>query len=195
MKGNKMIQLAWTAGLAGLVLTAVAPQAWAQPARNEPSVQAKKMAQTGQLSGKDYDFLVRAARIDMDEVQAGQLAQSRGTSQAVREFGAHMINDHTKANTGLKEIGTQKNAALPTQLSQEQNSKLQHLQGLSGAEFDKTYAQEMVKGHTQAVKEFEAAAKNLSDTDLRAWAQTALPLFQEHLNMAKNMEAALKNET
>ena len=194
MRGNKIIQLVWSAGLAGLVLTAVAPQARAQASRSDTSTQPKTMAQTGQLSGKDYDFLVRAARIDMEEVQAGELAQKKGTSQAVRDFGSHMVNDHSKANTGLQEIATQKNTTLPTQLSQKQNTSIQGLEGLSGAEFDKTFAEEMVKGHTQAVKEFDAASKNVSDTDLKAWAETALPLLQEHLRMAKEMQAEVKNE-
>jgi predicted outer membrane protein len=49
----------------------------------------------------------------------------------------------------------------------------------------------MVKGHRHAVKQFTVAAKDLSDADLRAWAQTTLPLLQEHLLMAKNMETAI----
>ena len=130
----------------------------------------------------------------MEEVQGGKLAQKQGASQAVRNFGEHMINDHSEANTGLKEIATQKGVALPTQLSHEQNSSLQHLAGLSGAEFDKAYAQDMVKGHTAAVKTFQQAAQSATDTDLRAWAQTALPLLQEHLVMAKQMQAAIQNE-
>jgi putative membrane protein len=195
MRTKGAIKLVLAMGLAGLVSALMsAPLARAQQGRTEPSGQAKTLAQAGQLSGKDYNFVVEAARIDMEEVQGGKLAQQKGTSQAVRNFGEHMINDHSEANTGLKEIVTQKGGALPTQLSQEQNSTLQHLTGLSGAEFDKTYAQDMVKGHTDAVKKFQQAAQNVTDTDLRAWAQTALPLLQEHLQMAKQMQAAVQNE-
>lgn len=181
----------WAVAIAALALVLSAPAAWAAQNQSNPVGQA----QAGQLNSKDYNFLVQAARIDMEEVQAGELAQKRATSQAVRDFGEHMINDHSKINKGLKEIATQKGTAVPTQLSQEQNSTLQKLGGLSGADFDKTFAQDMVKGHTHAVKDFEEASKDLSDTDLRAWSQTTLPLLQEHLRMAKNMETVVKNET
>ncbi|MDB6016830.1 MAG: hypothetical protein JWR19_1319 [Pedosphaera sp.] len=190
-----VIQLVLAMGLAGLVSAVMnAPLARAQQGQTAPSGQASTLAQPGQLNSKDYNFVVEAARIDMEEVQGGKLAQQRGTSQAVRNFGEHMINDHSEANTGLKEIATQKGAAVPTQLSQEQNSSLQKLAGLSGAEFDKAYAQDMVKGHTAAVKTFQQAVQSATDTDLRAWAQTALPLLQEHLQMAKQMQAAVQNE-
>ncbi|MDB6109237.1 MAG: hypothetical protein JWR69_987 [Pedosphaera sp.] len=195
MRTKGAIKLALAMGLAALVSAVIsAPLARAQQSRTEPSGQVNTLAQAGQLNSKDYNFVVEAARIDTEEVQGGKLAQKRGTSQAVRSFGEHMINDHSEANTGLKEIATQKGAALPTQLSQGQNSSLQRLAGLSGAEFDKTYAQEMVKGHTDAVKLFQQAAQTATDTDLRAWAQTALPLLQEHLQMAKQMQAAVQNE-
>jgi putative membrane protein len=195
MKTKRVIKLALAMGLAGLAPAVMSgPLGLEQPGQAAPSGQVDKPAQAGQLDSKDYNFVVQAARIDTEEVQAGKLAQKRATSQAVRNFGGHMINDHSEANIGLKEIATQKGAALPTQLSQEQNSTLQRLAGLSGAEFDKTFAQDMVKGHTDAVKLFQQSSKNVTDTDVRAWAETALPLLQEHLDMARQMQTAVQNE-
>jgi putative membrane protein len=195
MKTKRASKLVLAVGVAGLVSAVISvPQARAQKGGTGASGQASTQAQTEQLNSKDREFVVEAARIDMDEVQGGKLAQKKGTSQAVRHFGEHMINDHTEANTGLKEIATQKGVALPTQLSQEQNSSLQHLEGLSGAEFDKAYAEAMVKGHTEAVKLFQQAAQSTTDTDLRAWAETALPLLQEHLRMAKQMQTTVQSE-
>jgi putative membrane protein len=189
--------ITWISALAasGLLLAFGPGAAQAQQRASSPTAQTNTSARRGQLSAQDYNFLVTAARIDQGEVQLGQLAQKQGTSQAVRNFGERMINDHSKANIGLKDIASQKDATLPTQLSKKQDSVLQRLEGLSGVKFDKTYAQDMVKGHTKAIKEFETASKGLSDPDLRAWAQTALPLLQEHLRMAKSMEQAVKAES
>jgi putative membrane protein len=64
------------------------------------------------------------------------VAQKQGTSPPIRNFGQHMVNDHSKANTGLKEIATQKGAAMPIQLSEKQDVLVQHLEGLSGVKFD-----------------------------------------------------------
>ena len=189
--------ITWISALAasGLLLAFGSGAAQAQQRASSPTAQANTSAQRGQLSAQDYNFLVTAARIDLGEVQLGQLAQKQGTSQSVRNFAERMINDHSKANIGLNEIASEKDATVPTQLSQKQDSVLQPLEGLSGAKFDKTYAQHMVKGHTKAIKEFETASKDLSDPDLRAWAQTTLPLLQQHLRMARSMEQAVKAES
>jgi len=44
------------------------------------------------------------------------------------------------------------------------------------------------------VNRFQWAAKTLTDRAVRVWARTNLPLLQEDLRMAKDMEAAVKNE-
>lgn len=159
-----------------------------------PSSQEVSQAQRGQLSASDYRFLEKAALGGMEEVELGQLAQQKGTDQAVRTFGQKMVTDHTKLNNELKQIATQKGAMLPTQVSHHENSSLQHLQNATGADFDKAYAKDMVKDHRKDVKEFESAAKNLSDPDLRAFAQKALTIIQEHLGIAENLDTNAKTE-
>jgi putative membrane protein len=52
----------------------------------------------------------------------------------------------------------------------------------------------MVKDHKKDVKEFQTASKDLKDPELKAWAQKTLPILQEHLQMAEQMEGAVKNE-
>jgi putative membrane protein len=179
---HRATKLASVLGVASLALIVAAPLAGS----------AQTAVQHGQLNHKDYRFAAKAARIDMEEVQAGELAQKSGVNPLVRQFGERMITDHNKLNTGLKKIAADKGAILPTQLTEEQSSALRHLEGLSGAEFDRAFAEAMVKGHTQAVKTFQEASKNVTDTELRTWAQTALPVLQEHLRLAQEMEAAVR---
>ena len=51
-----------------------------------------------------------------------------------------------------------------------------------------------VSGTVKDVKDFEDAAKDLKDPDLKAFAAKTLPTLQEHLRMAQEMEAAVKSE-
>lgn len=145
----------------------------------------------GQLDAKDFKFLTAAARGGMEEVQMGQLAQQKAANPAVRSFGERMVTDHSKANDELRQIATQKGAALPTQMSHLENFSMEHLQKLNGTEFDQAYAKDMVKDHRKDVREFENATKNLTDPDLRAWVQKTLGVLQQHLQMAENMEATV----
>jgi putative membrane protein len=173
-----------TIAAAGLALALATPVRAAQD----------ENTQRGQLSEKDYKFLADAARGGMEEVQLGQLAQEKGVNQAVRSFGERMVTDHTKANNELKQIAAQKGATLPATMSHGERSTFQHLQNESGADFDKTYAKDMVKDHKKDVKEFEKAAKDLTDPDLKHWAQKTLPTLQDHLSQAEQLENQIKNE-
>ena len=173
----------------GLVLLGAAQGGRAQLNQNSPDA-----TQRGQLSESDYRFLIKAARGGMEEVELGQLAQQKGTSQQVRSFGEKMVTDHTKVNNELKQIASQKGATLPAQMTHHENSTLQHLQNVNGPDFDKTYAKDMVKDHKKDVKEFESAAKDLKDPDLRAFAQKNLAILQQHLGMAENLESGAKSE-
>ncbi|MGL1585774.1 DUF4142 domain-containing protein, partial [Vibrio parahaemolyticus] len=50
-------------------------------------------------------------------MDAGTLAQNKGSSQAVKDFGAMMVKDHSAANDKLKSIAAGENVTLPTSAS------------------------------------------------------------------------------
>jgi putative membrane protein len=176
------------AAVAGLVLATAVPSLLAQISDTSTT------AQRGVLSPRDYRFFDKAAQGGIEEVQLGELAKEKGVSQSVRDFGNRMIADHGKANKELTQLGTQKGAAMPTQLAHHERSTLEDLQKTSGADFDKDYAKAMVKDHRKDVKEFESAIKDVKDPEVRAWAQKTLPILQEHLRMAEQMQESVKNE-
>ena len=189
MRAKRLITLA-----TGSLLLCTVPVARAQQAPSAlGNTATENQAQRGQLSASDYRFLEKAARGGLEEVELGQLAEQKGSSEPVRKFGQRMVTDHNKLNDQLKQIASQKGATIPTALSHHENSTIQHLESASGANFDKDYAKDMVKDHRQDVKEFQDAAKKLDDADLRAFAQKAVPILQEHLGMAENMETSVKN--
>jgi putative membrane protein len=148
----------------------------------------------GQLSSKDYKFAVNAARGGMTEVQLGQLAKDKATNPQVKTFGEKMVTDHNKANDELKQIISRKGASFPAALSHKENSSLDDLQKASGQDFDKKYVELMVKDHKKDVKEFEEATKELSDPDLRAFAQKTLPTLQDHLRQIEQIEPAFSSK-
>jgi putative membrane protein len=178
MKMHKNTTIAAVAGLA-LLFTAGA-------------VVGADRDQRGQLPERDYKFVKEAASGGISEVEIGELAKQKGVSQAVRDFGDRMATDHKKANDELKEIASKKGAVIPAQLSRSENSTMNRLQKLNGAEFDKAYASAMVKDHKADVKAFKDAADDVKDPDVKAFAQKMIPKLEEHLRMAQEMEASVK---
>lgn len=52
----------------------------------------------------DAKFLVNAAKINLEEIQLGQLAQTQGSTAHVKELGKMMETEHTQALGDLKEF-------------------------------------------------------------------------------------------
>ncbi len=156
--------------------------------------QSGETSTTGGLSHTDHKFVSEAARGSLEEVQLGQLAQQKGANTAVREFGQRMMSDHTKLSNELQQLASQKGLTVPTSLSHHEQSTLQHLQSDNGAKFDQAYARQMVQDHEKDLKEFEREAKDAKDPALKSFAQQSIPILRQHLQMARNMEASVKNE-
>ncbi len=68
------------------------------------------------VSSADKTFVMKAAQGGMLEVQLGQLASDKASSQDVKDFGAKMVTDHGKAGDELKSIATTKGLTLPDKL-------------------------------------------------------------------------------
>ena len=135
----------------------------------------------------DRAFAKEAAEGGLAEVKLGQLAQDKGSSSAVKEFGKRMVDDHSKANDQLKQVASQKNITLPTELSRKDQATYDRLSKLSGAAFDRAYARDMVNDHQKDVAAFEREANNGKDNDIKNFASQTLPTLQDHLKQARQM--------
>ena len=173
-----------------LAMAFAAPGAMAQNAGSTTAAGAS--AQAGQNAPKgDRTFAMQAAAGGMAEVALGNMAKEKGKSDAVRQYGEHMVADHTKANEELKQIAGAKGIALPAEPTSQQKADAARLQKLEGDAFDRAYAAQMVADHVKTVSLFEKEAKSGRDAELKAFAAKTLPNLREHLKMAR----ALPNQT
>jgi putative membrane protein len=143
--------------------------------------------QGGTLGTADRRFLTAAAMSGMAEVELGQLAVQRGASDAVKQFGQRMVDDHTRANQELIGLASGAGVTLPTALDAKHRALVDRMSRLSGAAFDRAYKSQMVKDHTSAVALFQREAGRGAHADLKAFATRTLPTLQEHLGMAREM--------
>lgn len=140
----------------------------------------------------DSEFAVAAADGGLMEVQLGELAQKNAASADVKKFGEMMMKDHSKAGEELKTLAAQKNITLPAMLSDEKQKKYDDLAKKQGKEFDKAYISFMVDDHKEDISEFEEAAKDAKDPDVKAWAEGKLPTLKHHLEMAEAIDKKTK---
>ncbi len=135
--------------------------------------------------GADSEFVQKAASGGMLEVRLGQLAATKASNPAVRQFGERMVQDHTKANKQLMSTLTAERIRPPMAMLDKHVEMFNHLAKLSGAEFDRAYMKHMVEDHKEDVAMFEKEAKNGKDAKVKAFAEETLPTLKEHLKLAE----------
>jgi putative membrane protein len=168
---------------AGLLAFAQKPDP--QESKSSDAKGSSDRMRTEMTGTADQSFVMKAAQGGMAEVQMGQLAKDHGSSQAVKDFGQHMIDDHSKANDELKNLVSQKNVTLPTDLDAKDKATYDRLSKLNGAAFDKAYMRDMVNDHKKDVAEFQKEANSGKDPDVKAWASKTVPTLQNHRQMAE----------
>ena len=146
---------------------------------------ANRVNPAGKLSADDADFVQKAAKGGLAEVELGLLAQQRGATDAVRKFGRRMVHDHSDANLELRQLASSKGITVPQSLDEKDAAERDRLAKLSGREFDAAYMRDMLKDHQEDVVEFQSTASKAQDPDLRAFASKTLPTLQDHLRMVE----------
>ncbi len=149
-----------------------------------------KMAMT--VESGDAKFATEAANGGMAEVMMGKLAQERGVSQKVKDFGAMMVKDHGKANDELVALAKSKNITLPAVIDADAQGHYDDLNKKTGSDFDKAYVDMMVDGHKKTQALMEDAVKNCKDPDLKAFAIKMIPAVKAHLATAEAIAKTLK---
>jgi len=131
---------------------------------------------------KDAQFLVKAAEINLEEIQLGKLAQQNSTRTDVKELGKMMEEEHTKCLNGLTVLANKKSITLPTSLSNDAQDDYKQLSNKSGAGFDIAYCNMMVNGHKDAITMFDKVSAESTDADIKGWATATLPDLHRHLD-------------
>jgi putative membrane protein len=140
----------------------------------------------------DKKFVKDSALGGMTEVELGKLATQKASSDAVKQFGQRMVDDHSKANDQLKEIAGKSNIEVPAALDSKHQSRIDKLAKLSGPAFDKAYIKDQVKDHERDVDDFKSEAQGGSDPNVKQFAMQTLPTLQEHLNAVKDLKKETK---
>jgi putative membrane protein len=132
-------------------------------------------------SNPDASFYKNAAEGGIAEVDAGRLAQDKGNSQQVKDFGAMMVKDHSAANEKLQALASSKGISLPTSASVGQMATKAKLDVLSGDTFDKSYIKGQISAHRQTIALFRKEISSGQDADAKAFASATLPTVRAHL--------------
>ena len=198
MNTDLLKKIAYGAAMTGLVLLLAgmlwgqgmnSPQQGPYPQAQRPPGMNSDMSNQPSIPNvmSDEDFIKDAAQGALTQVRLGQLAEDKGSSDAVKSFGKRMVEDHSKANDQLKEIASHENWKLPTELNKKNQRTYDRLSQLSGDAFDRAYARDMVRDHQSDVAAFKQEASDGQNSVVKNFASQTLPTLEDHLKMAREM--------
>ena len=147
------------------------------------------------VAPSQQDFLVSVAEAALFEIEASRLAVVRGGSPAVRRFAESTLRERVAVDTDLQQLAASVGVALPSQMSEPLQARLDVLRQLSGNQFDRAYARNVgVMAQEEALAVFERAADRHGER-VQRFAAEQLPALRRHLEQARELASELDKTT
>jgi len=137
-------------------------------------------------------FVSNASQSDMYEIEAAKMAQTRSKNPDIKAFAKMMVTDHTKSSAMLKPLIAAAGQTPADKLDQRRQGFIDNLKSASDADFDKTYVDQQVAAHNEALTLMQGYAKDGSDAGLKDAAAKIAPTVQMHLDKIKSIQASMK---
>lgn len=147
------------------------------------------------LSGADQKFLNYAAEDNQAEIQLCLTAEKRALDPALKAFARLMVNDHMEIESRLGAVGNELRADLPDGIGKEGQHTASELLPLRGSEFERKFLQAQIKDHSEDIEKFSAEQRATQNQRIRQFAAETLPILQQHLALARAVEAQLGKQT
>lgn len=135
-------------------------------------------------------FINQASAQGMAEIEASRLAHQKTESKDIKDYTIVVINDRTTANQHLAKIA--KKLDLPIAPREEVISQAKSLmpQVQDGESFDAAYTASQVQSTEQAIEQLQQEASATDVPEIKAFAEETLPKLQQHLQMARALQAS-----
>ncbi len=130
------------------------------------------------------------------DIETGALAEKRGSSKEVRDFGAMLARDHKMVRQQGRDLAA-KLGVTPTPPKNDQSAKdhaaaMTRLQSLKGAEFDRAFLRHEAAFHQAVIDAIKGTLlPAIQNEELKALVEKVAPAFQAHLEMAQHIEKKL----
>ncbi|MEO7786968.1 MAG: DUF4142 domain-containing protein [Sphingomicrobium sp.] len=134
-------------------------------------------------------FTDTVAGSDMFEIQSGKLAETMGSTAAIKSFGKMLVADHMKSSEMLKAAAkkTSPVVALPMILPADLKAKVDALKATKGAAFDTLFVEQQTAGHKAALDALKAYSAGGDQASLKEFATSVIPVVEGHLTKLEAM--------
>jgi putative membrane protein len=127
------------------------------------------------------------------DIETGALAEARGSTKEVRDFGAMLARDHKMVRQQGRDLAA-KLGVTPTPPKPDQGAKdhaaaMARLRALKGAEFDRAFLQHEAAFHKAVIDAINSTLlPAIQNDEVAALVKKVAPAFQAHMQMAEELE-------
>lgn len=142
---------------------------------------------------KTAGFLVDIANMNLSAIHLSELAYQKASMEETKDMASKMLTDHRLALAEITVLAQKRGVVLPTTPDAEATREYDRIDKSTGADFDKEYADQMVKDHEKAIKTLEGIINDTGDFEIKTWAEANLPTLKTHLELAQHCQDMAKD--
>ncbi len=144
------------------------------------------------LTRADRRFARSAVVANLRSEELGKLAAAKAANADVKAFGKSLAEDGAKIHIQLLVAGNAAGITLPGELNAKSEAAYADLAARSGDDFDRAFLDQVVKHHESALAACEREAhRHRSEINLNKFAAATVPVLQQQLSAAKDLQARL----
>ncbi len=144
------------------------------------------------MSQMDQEFMKKAGIFNASEIDISQLVREKSTNAYMKEYATLLFQDHTKAQNELINLGALKQVFVPNEPDSLHKAMKEKLAKLNDAKFDSAYLAMLVINHKRSIQDFDKAAKESKDRDVKHYAHKFIPNLYKHLIKADSVQKSKK---
>jgi putative membrane protein len=146
---------------------------------------------TDKSSERDAQFMVDAASAGLMELRMSEHARDRATTQDVKDLANAMITACTAMNAKIKALADSKQITVPTDITSKESDDIADMDKKTGRDYDEEYVDKIMSIHKDAIEDYDKAANQADDPDIRNYFATSLPEMRHQLDMAASSDQKL----
>ena len=140
----------------------------------------------GPLGPADVDALIKVRQAGLWEIPVGQQAADHAQSDVVRDVGATLAEDHLLMDAQVREVAEQLDVRLPSTPSRQQQRWMDELSGLSGAAWDRAFANRLREAHGNVLEVLAEVRAGTRNELVRSFAQHSILMVMRHINLLES---------
>ena len=147
------------------------------------------LAIAGKLTDSEMHVLAHVHHVNQMEIDAGKLAQKKGSTQAVKSYGKMLVDDHGKNDKDILAFAKKHDQKIGADMEKDADAKdeMDKLKTMKGADFDREFLRQMADGHDKELAKIDSSLAQITDDDLSAMLEDMKPVLQKHADQARDL--------